>query len=498
MPAVEGVTAAAEGSSQCQESPPALKAEDKNFEQWRLLILSEMEARFEARLQQKEEIFKRHIVQKLADKHQHIEGFLNTLQERQRVLDENNRQLESAIGQVVKSFEGVLGQIKTSIKDVSLRCDAAGLAALEQPSRRSPAATSTATPSTGDRGGCGWSADRSQPAVLVGASPQVQMWHHPRSVGECPTGTIAALSSTSQGAVSFSGMEEEVPTDPVARAAASFHTPTRPVAGGVSGSFNLAGVLPPPMPSSAASSSSARPAVLSLNSALHQESLESAASPTAAAAAIPGVAASPADVDVGTSQAQWLKATAASPAMLIVSVVKKAGETLGLVVENEECFLCVRDISEDSPVARFNASQEIPALRVAVGDRIVGVNGVTGNTELMMQECRSQSLRFSILRDVPGERDYVLGSPVSFGGPSAAAAAAVEASPLSAWRLPGLRADAAEFVPSGPPPGLRAAPSAAASAQASEGAGCRPSSAGASGHQQPQQVEEAAVRRLFE
>jgi len=143
--------------------------------------------------------------------------------------------------------------------------------------------------------------------------------------------------------------------------------------------------------------SNARPAVLSLANAL---TLGDATTPTSqmAAAGSQGVKQLQfAECLVqSTPQADLATPPASGPGEVLfkVELQKDAGfTTLGMEVGEENgASIRVQSIDEHGLVGRYNRTRSSEASTVHVGDLIVGVNGVFGNTTAMLQECKSQQI----------------------------------------------------------------------------------------------------------
>lgn len=101
------------------------------------------------------------------------------------------------------------------------------------------------------------------------------------------------------------------------------------------------------------------------------------------------------------------KEPAASPArqfdFVKVDIVKESGfVTLGIEVNQVDgVSLCVEHIDEHGLVGRHNSQQDSRSRnRVLVGDRLIEVNGIRQDPNLMLQECKARPrLCFTIARD---------------------------------------------------------------------------------------------------
>lgn len=162
---------------------------------------------------------------------------------------------------------------------------------------------------------------------------------------------------------------------------------------------------------------------------------------------------SPAATEVVTEDASPAESTTGSATPVVASravntftieLSKEPGvEFLGLSVQQDNsqgrASLRVEDIEDDGLVCLHNGRQTFEVKKVCVGDEIIAVNGVRGDSAKMLLECKaSQRINFTIVRaEKPGNAE-----PDSSTGTNEDESAAAQ--PDSK-----LRPDASVFVPSG-------------------------------------------------
>lgn len=151
-----------------------------------------------------------------------------------------------------------------------------------------------------------------------------------------------------------------------------------------------------------------------------------------------------------------------------IELVKELGSgSLGIEVHQaDDASLRIDDIEEDGLVGLYNARLGVNSMsRVLLGDRIIDVNGISGDPSKMLEECKlKQRLTITLARN--SSPDSLLTSPQAMqdvmDGSGTVTPGPRPGSPL---RSSGLRAEASIFVPNfsteapmphhqGAPPGL--------------------------------------------
>lgn len=347
-------------------------------------------------------------IRKLKMEQEKTAVYVTKLLEGQAALESENQKIRAAVFEITTKFELVVKEMRHVLSVLpQLHADADG----EQNSP-SPSVASTSAP------------DLSYRTTM--AQTPVPMWHS-RGAGfdtECTSGLLLTeLPSLETEELRSVGEDENFSTPP------RFVTPvcevTRP----------CNAVVTPPMPwqgSTTKLAASASPAVLSLAAALPSAAaVFSAAAPhpspgakclnlaehlsqqatDAASSTTPEVKAAvpnpPSSWDQATvaPAGQEAKAVASPLELVNVQLVKKAGfVTLGVEVNQvtdsvDGTVLVIEGIDEHGLVGQHNSQQDSEAFKVHVGDRIIEVNGVRDDPNLILQECReSQSLLFVLAR----------------------------------------------------------------------------------------------------
>lgn len=162
------------------------------------------------------------------------------------------------------------------------------------------------------------------------------------------------------------------------------------------------------------------------------------------------------------------KEPTASPArqfdFVKVDIVKESGfVTLGIEVNQVDgVSLCVEHIDEHGLVGRHNAHQDAQSRnRVLVGDRLIEVNGIRQDPNLMLQECKARPrLSFIIARDsgrTQPLRKASSDADAEDARPEDDAPSQRPPSPVTSTAKK-LRPEASVFVPAGLVPEVQSAP----------------------------------------
>eukprot|EP00930_Biecheleria_cincta_P091950 TRINITY_DN8166_c0_g1_i2.p1 TRINITY_DN8166_c0_g1~~TRINITY_DN8166_c0_g1_i2.p1 ORF type:complete len:532 (-),score=84.53 TRINITY_DN8166_c0_g1_i2:353-1903(-) len=366
----------------------------------------------QGKLSQKEESLWRRgqvEIKRLQIQQQEVTGMVSMMQERQEALVKENQAIRVALMEVTSKFEQVVKQMREVLRALPH----AQQAQIQQEEQL--ASGVELTPSSGPQTAAGWSAEVHMP---------VTMWHgQGLTHGSTDCGSLDALGAKCND----SGTN-------------SFRTPPR-------GAAALPGDgLPIPVSlASAISSSTTMPPLPSPSSGVAQRLHLADWLPDQASVNKREVLAqTPPRKTPSTSDAPMTDATCAtlpiqpSQKQITIEVVKEPGcTTLGIDVNQEGGSLRVEHIDDLGLIGRLNASQETngTSSKVCCGDFIVEVNGVRGDANRMLHECKvSQRLTLTIEKQLQSTEVKVESTD----------AEACQMSPASTK----LRPDAQVFVPS--------------------------------------------------
>eukprot|EP00931_Biecheleriopsis_adriatica_P115670 TRINITY_DN91439_c0_g1_i1.p1 TRINITY_DN91439_c0_g1~~TRINITY_DN91439_c0_g1_i1.p1 ORF type:complete len:484 (-),score=112.11 TRINITY_DN91439_c0_g1_i1:41-1492(-) len=467
----------------------ALRGEELDIEALQGRIMLEIQNKL---AQKEESLWRRGQVEikRLQEKQRETLATVSKMQEQQNVLITQNQEMRRTIVEVTSKFEQVVKQMRGVIRKLPQSQQTPPEGSQGQAMHPSPSPSDAST-----------AASKEPVAPTPGMHTPLTMWHPGRGV----TASGADLTG------------EAVPPPLAARGDSekTFRTPPRGAA--TDDPYAAVGLQ---VPASWSYASASSPTALSLASAL-PSSTAAVGTPSPSPAKrlnlsewLPDQQPSAARVDAmmatptpplpagqSAKSSSTYPDTAAKSATQIVDVelVKETGfTTLGIEVNQDDGSLLVELIDEHGLVGSFNAKQEASgqSARVHVGDRIVAVNGVRGDPNLMLQECKN-SQRLAMVLSRGGTKAKELPDAAL---PEAASAKASSPNPK-------LRPDAEVFVPSAQkeqitaPPGLErsAASSLLATSPSLPQAGltAAASSASAASASVPGAAEDPEVKRTL-
>lgn len=378
-------------------------------------LKKEIMVEIEAKLSQKDESLWRRgqvEIRRLQSEQQQINESIFNMQESQGQLVAENQKIRSALLEVTSKFEIVVKEMRLALR---------ALPQNPRDSQDSPT-PSVASTSASDINGVnsGKRAVELTPESRVGVE-QAAAW--PADQQAAP---VWPTEPACWPAVPVPWVLPEAPgAEALADGAgvvevSTFCTPPRVGAG--------AGHAPECTASTAAPGSSeapprGSPAVLSLASALPSSAPSaSGLKRLQLAECLPGAAATPAATGSPPGKTRSAESLSATPAALAVpqpqapaaeraagvrtvELVKEVGfVTLGVEVNTDGPFLTVESIDEHGLVGRHNMRQTSESLKVHVGDKIIETNGVSGDPNKMLLECKNrQRIVFGIATKEAGE-----------------------------------------------------------------------------------------------
>lgn len=348
-------------------------------------------AEIEAKLSNKEDnLWKRGQVEikRLQTDHQQVKDSIGQLQDKQSSLLTENKQIRGALLEVTTRFELVVKEMREVLRalpqqrgTVTTGTIASVSRVAFQPSPSPSVASTTASEALRDDLSPDTSYDQ------IGSSERS---------GARATPSTGVRSQQSPGVSAKQTIEAELRKD---MGAATFCTPPRNDMAAAKDSGLDGGVVGSPAVLSLANS---LPAASTPNSSACKRLQLAECLDGQASTPMPSVGSLPAPRSPPATRHAEPTSAARQFDFVNVEVVKEAGlVTLGIEVNQVDgVSLCVESVDDDGLVGRHNA--QLPtasASRVLVNDRIMEVNGVKGNPNLMLQECKgSQRLNFIICR----------------------------------------------------------------------------------------------------
>jgi len=404
-------------------------------------------AEIESKLSEKEHhLWKRGQVEikKLKEDHAQVKDCIGQLQDRQDSLLTENKQIRGALLEVTSRFELVVKEMREVLRALPQQRN--GTTALLQPSPSPSAASTEASEAL---------RDELSPESIC--EPTINGSAEKNDNRTTPSTTARSIQSPGanpkQNAAVELQRDEEMDgatfcTPPRNDASAAVQDASLDIAIAASPAvLSLANSLPPV--STSAYSPTASPATAKR---LQLAECLAGGSGQASTSASSYLLSSP-PVQRQTESAPSTVAGVASPAparhfdFVSVEIAKEPGfVTLGIEVNQVDgVSLCIESIDEHGLVGRYNARQDARSgSHVQVGDRVIEVNGIRQDPNLMLQECKvRQRLCFTIARDSCGTQGSRKASSDGEGSGTEEEASPKAPSPMGTR----MRPEATVFVP---------------------------------------------------
>jgi hypothetical protein len=375
----------------------------KELEMLKCGIMTEIEAKL---AQKEEHLWKRGQVEikRLQQDQQQVKDCLGKLQERQSSLLTENKALRGALVEVTSRFETVVKEMREVLRTLpQLGNGGAALGGLPLTSVQDRVLHPSPSPSAAST--CISEALREDPTPGSSNEPTSSEKRLPReapaswqgSTGKTIAETQADLEDKSQSFCTpprNSNQSQDTSFD-----ADSLSQEVWPRTTGSPAVLSLANSLPPASASSSTPNASSPGACKRLQLA---ECLNAGQVTPTPAAAPPLPSSAPAETANSTTAGDAAASSTTRYDFVAVEINKEPGfQTLGIEVNQVDGIsLRVEGIDDDGLVGRHNTQQEKLANRVQIDDRIIEVNGVRQDPNLMLQECKvRQRLSFIIARD---------------------------------------------------------------------------------------------------